>query len=282
MKRNQISFDKKLEVIKAVEAKKGTKVEIAKLYDIPKTTLSTILKNKAKILSASQTKKHNRVRKRVRLSRWPDLEKALFLWLKEVRSKNLPVSGPLFKEKADFFAMKWSISYFKCSEGWFSRFKVCHALSFKSVCGESGAVDTDITREWISGKLKDLISKYKPEDIFNADETGVFYKALPNKTLALKNETCTGGKLSKQRLTVMVCANMAGTEKMRLLIVGKFKNPRCFKGMKSFPADYENNKNSWITTKLFEKWVRKAGSKVYRPKTKGAYVCGQLFSPCRN
>ena len=35
------------------------------------------------------------------------------------------------------------------------------------------------------------------KDIFNADETGIFFKALPNKTLEFKGNDCKGTKLSK-------------------------------------------------------------------------------------
>lgn len=45
--------------------------------------------------------------------------------------------------------------------------------------------------------------------IVYADETGISYRLLPNRTLEFKNVSCHGGKLSlfKGRLTTMVCAN---------------------------------------------------------------------------
>ena len=41
------------------------------------------------------------------------------------------------------------------------------------------------------------MKNYKACDIFNAEETGLFYKLMPNKTLQLKGEKCHGGKKSK-------------------------------------------------------------------------------------
>ena len=32
------------------------------------------------------------------------------------------------------------------------------------------------------------VSRYKLQDIFNADEVGLFFQVLPNKTLELKGE----------------------------------------------------------------------------------------------
>ena len=45
---------------------------------------------------------------------------------------------------------------------------------------------------------------------FNADETGLFYKCLPNKTPALKGDTCTGQKIPKEKISILVAANMDG------------------------------------------------------------------------
>ena len=39
------------------------------------------------------------------------------------------------------------------------------------------------------------------KDIFNADEFGLFYKALPLESLHFRGKHCSGGKHSKVRLT---------------------------------------------------------------------------------
>jgi len=70
----------------------------------------------------------------------------------------------------------------------------------------------------------------------------LFFKLLPEKTLEFKGVDCSGGKRSKERLTVMVCANMSGTEKIPILIIGKSANPRCFKNVKTLPTQYTSNK----------------------------------------
>ncbi|XP_053377288.1 uncharacterized protein LOC123545424 [Mercenaria mercenaria] len=58
-------------------------------------------------------------------------------------------------------------------------------------------------------------------DIYNADETGLFFKLTPDKTLEFKNVKCVGGKRSKERITVLVCANMTGEDKVPLFVIGK-------------------------------------------------------------
>jgi len=37
-----------------------------------------------------------------------------------------------------------------------------------------------------------LLSKYAVRDIFNADEFGLFYKALPDKSMHQKSDNCVG------------------------------------------------------------------------------------------
>ena len=71
-----------------------------------------------------------------------------------------------------------------------------------------------------------------------------------------KNEKCAGGKLSKERLTVLVTASMTG-KKLRPLVIGKSANPRCFKNITNLPAPYEANSKAWMTSTIFEKRLRK-------------------------
>lgn len=82
-------------------------------------------------------------------------------------------------------------------KGWLNRFRKRHSLCFRSIQGESKSVDLNVVRNWLDTEWKDLIQRYRAEDIFNADETGLFYRCLPNKTYDLKSMKCSGGKVSK-------------------------------------------------------------------------------------
>ena len=55
----------------------------------------------------------------------------------------------------------------------------------------------------------------------------------------------------------MVCANSDGTEKYPLLVLGKFKNPRCFNGIKQLPVNYDANSKAWMTSEIFTAWIKK-------------------------
>ena len=114
---------------------------------------------------------------------------------------------------------------------------------------------------WRGSALKELLQLYKPDDIFNADETGIFFICLPDKTLDFKGAICTGGKKAKDRLTVLVAANMSVKEKLPLFVIGKTAKPRCFNNVKSLPVDYAANKKAWMTSDLFVSWLRKLDKK---------------------
>ena len=95
-------------------------------------------------------------------------------------------------------------------------------MSFKTVCGESESVDVEATNSWKDNLLQ-MISDRDTKDIFNIDEMGLFFKCTPNKTLAFKGESCSG-KHSKERITLLFGANMDGSEKLPLLMIGKSAN----------------------------------------------------------
>ena len=76
------------------------------------------------------------------------------------------------------------------------------------------------------------------KDIYNADEFGLFYQCVPNKTYQLKSEKWSGGKLSKVRITRMASANAAG-DKLPMFVIGKARKPRCFKTLSFYLVDID-------------------------------------------
>ena len=90
---------------------------------------------------------------------------------------------------------------------------------FNELCGESRDVNSETIEEWVA-KLPSIIQGYGPENIANGDETGLFFRALPNKSLYLKGKKCSGGKMCKERLTVFLCGFIS-SEIEKPLLIGK-------------------------------------------------------------
>ncbi|XP_050065566.1 tigger transposable element-derived protein 4-like [Aphis gossypii] len=125
-------------------------------------------------------------------------------------------------EKANEIAKRLNIADFGGSNGWLDRFRKRHGIVYRKICGEADAVDDNSIKSWKETILPNLLKDYSPEDIYNADEFGLFFKLMSNKSLVMKDETCHGGKLSKDRLTVLTCSNWSGTDKLKLLLNCEF------------------------------------------------------------
>ena len=86
--------------------------------------------------------------------------------------------------------------------------------------------------------LQQTLKDYSPEDIFNCDETGLFWKMKPSRTIS--NEQVSGMKQSKDYVTVLLTCNATGTEKLAPLFIHKYENPRAIKNInkKTLLIDY--------------------------------------------
>ena len=73
------------------------------------------------------------------------------------------------------------------SDGRLDRWKKRFNVSFKTVSGESNACTDEMVAPWEQTTLPTILSKYDLNQIYNADEFGLFYHGQTNKFLHLKN-----------------------------------------------------------------------------------------------
>lgn len=262
-KRNCISFADKVKVLEEVD--RGVKkVDIATKYGIAPSTITLIIKNRAKISNIDVLSS----RKRVRTCSYEDVNEAILRWFEAARSNNLPLSGNLIREKALQFAKELNCPDFQASNGWLESWKTRNQVVYKTISGESSSVNQGDCDVWIENVLNKILQKFEPKDIFNCDETGLFFKCLPSKTLAFKGDKCFGVKTSKERVTLLAGANMDGTEKLKLLLIGKSKNPRCLRGLKSLGLEYTHNNKAWMTGEIFGNWIKAIDKEMKAQKRK--------------
>ena len=58
------------------------------------------------------------------------------------------------------------------------------------------------------------------EQLYNCNETGLWYQMLPDKALAAKSEKqAPGMKKPKERVTLMACSNATGTHELPLMVI---------------------------------------------------------------
>ena len=256
-KRKYLSLDAKVKVIRLNEKGESAR-RIATELDVGKTQIGNILKMKDSILKEWEAGS-NGERKvlHARRALYSDLNDKVYEWFCAVRAKNTPLTGKMLQEKAIILSLEMGYDDFTASNGWLHRFQTRHNIKSSVLSGEAADVSQATVEEWAE-RLQDLCQGYEPKNIFNADETGLFYRTLPKRSLVQKGDKCKGGKLAKERITVLLCASATG-EKIKPFVIGKSQNPRSFKGYHKtgLGVMYEANKKAWMTGTLFAKWLRK-------------------------
>ncbi|GBM42165.1 Tigger transposable element-derived protein 4 [Araneus ventricosus] len=75
---------------------------------------------------------------------------------------------------------------------------------------------------------------------------------------------------------------MTGEEKLKMLVIGKSKSPRCFKGIKSLEVKYEFNKKSWMTSAIFDRWLKAVDKQMGQQHRKIALLIDNYPIPSKD
>ncbi|KAE8737218.1 hypothetical protein FOCC_FOCC017323 [Frankliniella occidentalis] len=124
----------------------------------------------------------------------------------------IPVGTRVLKIQARTIALRLSITNFKeRGGGWLTRFKRRNKVLFHKQSGESADVPHATIKAWRTRVLPALLKGYELQDIYNADESGLFFNLLPDSSMCLEKEDTHGNKQSKARLTVLLGSNAHGS-----------------------------------------------------------------------
>ena len=187
-----------------------------------------------------------------------ETEKALTIWMEEFSQQRIPVNGNLIKERALRFYrrlknLKPSLTVeqarktkFSASTGWLSGFLKRHAFHNVKITDEVASADAKFAQSYPE-KLCQIIKdgRYCPNQVFNADETGWFWKKMSNRTYIAKSErTASGFKAAKDRVTFLLCGNASGDIISKHLLVNRSLRPRALKGkdIQKLPVHWMANK----------------------------------------
>ena len=89
------------------------------------------------------------------------------------------MSGKLIQEKALLISVQLGYDDFSASNGWLESWQKRHGVKFSVLCGECADVPEDVCNDW-SKRLPNICEGYELKDIFNCDETGLFYRTSPS------------------------------------------------------------------------------------------------------
>lgn len=198
------------------------------------------------------------------------MEKMLNIWIEDQNQKSAPLSGLIIRSKAShiYESLKHSEAEattstesekpFQASRGWFENFKKRFNLHNLKLAGEAASADHEAAKRYPAELAAHIATKgYLPDQVFNADETGLFWKKMPSRTFISRDQrTAPGFKAAKDRLTLLFCANASGDFKCKPMLVYRALNPRALKGKNrsEFPVFWRANKRAWVTSTLFEDW----------------------------
>ena len=177
--------------------------KLAEIFKIGKTAAANILKEEKSIRSQHELFR-GKSKKRNRPSKYQKINDILYLWYQRSCASNMFPNGPMLKEEA--MAIKESlqdssIDQFRASDGWLDTWKSAYAIKERRIVGEAGDVAEETITSWME-IIQELTEGYSSENIWNMDESGCFFKALPDKGLIEKGKEAKGGKRSKQRFTI--------------------------------------------------------------------------------
>ena len=71
--------------------------------------------------------------------------------------------------------------------------------SKRSVTKRSLLMSTATRRKSGKGLLSIILKEYRPDDIYNADETGLFYRLMPDRMMEFKEVDHHSGKQKKEQ-----------------------------------------------------------------------------------
>jgi hypothetical protein len=194
-------------------------------------------------------------------AQWPELERALFEFQLKMERASLPITGDLLKQTAQKL---WPLlpEYQgkpcpKFSNGFLDGFKMRHHIKRRKRHGEANSAPIQEAEPRMQ-EIREVSKEYALRDQFNMDETGLFWKLVPDSGLA--TEQTPGKKLEKSRITLAFCCNADGSCLLDPWVINKYRNPRCFgkdsQALRGRPLQWRANSKAWMDTTIMLEWLK--------------------------
>lgn len=256
-KRKSIALDVKYAVIKKLED--GVKPKtICKEFDLKANTVSNISRNKEKIKRSVENGGFSSKRKRIRLSEFDDVEKALLLWYQNVSKESNLTSRALLREKALCFAELFHIRNFTASNGWYQRFKDRNISDLDDIFNSK--LEFNEFNFCNSSLMMNhgILENYQPYDIYTINETSLYYKLV--NTEFYDKLTNVNGKINKrnqEKITIAIGSNMNKSSILPMALIGNADIPENVLKDHHLPIYYFQNNRSIMFSSTWEMYLRK-------------------------
>ncbi|XP_050709471.1 tigger transposable element-derived protein 1-like [Eriocheir sinensis] len=257
-----LTLEKKLEIIKRHEEGQGVS-DIGRAMGLAPSTVGTVTKKKAiykkMVTTAAEFPSACRIT-RVRSVRLEKMEQLLVAWIDDCSAKKIPSSLSLINERARAL---WGSMQPEDEEAVDDPdqpdLRQRAGLSNVRLQGEAASADKEAAEAFPAQFLKVIEDgDFSPKQVFNIDETGLYWKKMPASTyIFTKERTAPGFKAAKDRLTLALGGNAEGDVKLKPLLVYSHENPRALKNTSkpSLPVYWKSSKKAWVTTSIFHDYI---------------------------
>ena len=177
-------------------------VNLVSEYGVVRQTISDIRRNKEKIRGYAEKVRLEQgvndpkyCRKRLAQGHFIDLEKAVVRWYRQQEAVGICVRGCDLKDASARLAAQMKITDFHASDGWLYRFRQRHGMFQKRAHGESGSARQDAV-----GPFREELNRIVNTEglllsqVYNFDETALFWRALPTSTQMFGRMTQAKGR----------------------------------------------------------------------------------------
>ena len=145
---------------------------------------------------------------------------------------------------------------------WFYSFRARHAFHSVRRSGEAKSADADAAASY-PDELRAIIEgewgEYKPQQVFNMDETDLQWKKMPDRTcITMEEKSALGFKSLKDRFTLLPGANLMGDCRLKPVLVYHAENSPAFNGYdkNNLPVQWYSNSSGWMTGNIFQAYSK--------------------------
>ncbi|DAZ93871.1 TPA: hypothetical protein N0F65_008137 [Lagenidium giganteum] len=113
-------------------------------------------------------------------------------------------------------------------------------------------VSVDLTLE----QIQDILREYVPSDVYTVDETGLFFRASPNKLV--QGDEAQALLAEEARLTILLAVNADASDLMEPYIIGGIAPPKNIKNasISQLGYHYVCSGRARMTVFIFQQWLR--------------------------
>ncbi|EPX72224.1 ARS-binding protein [Schizosaccharomyces octosporus yFS286] len=215
--------------------------------ELSQPSVSQILSSKYDFLD--ETSSETSEKPNILPAKYPVLESALVEWIQRTQKSDIDINEEVIRKVACELWKKIpaysNLPTPEFSSNWLKRFQKHPSNLHENV----KVADSDMIYEFVK--------HYPLEDVYSFDEVGLLWKLVPDKPPSI--EFTNGIRREKARVSIAMCCNALGTDKLPLWIIGYSKEPRAFRSARvnihALDVEWRSNGTAQINNIIMQEWL---------------------------